>query len=103
MPRVGVVGWLVVQNKLAGVDQRPERVLEHGLAALRLLAVAGEPGIPLFVPVGEDQVSHVELSREIVRRFNFYYGFEMNPELMSQANRPALLHVLWIVVLLRLV
>ena len=24
----------------------------------------------LFVPVGEDQVSHVELSREIVRRFN---------------------------------
>src|SRR5438552_3516901 len=24
---------------------------------------------PLFVPVGEDQVSHVELSREIVRRF----------------------------------
>jgi tryptophanyl-tRNA synthetase len=28
----------------------------------------------LFVPVGEDQVSHVELSREIVRRFNTFYG-----------------------------
>jgi tryptophanyl-tRNA synthetase len=27
----------------------------------------------LFVPVGEDQVSHVELSREIVRRFNLAY------------------------------
>jgi len=27
-----------------------------------------------FVPVGEDQVSHLELSREIVRRFNFLYG-----------------------------
>ncbi len=26
------------------------------------------------MPVGEDQVSHVELSREIVRRFNFYFG-----------------------------
>jgi len=26
----------------------------------------------LFVPVGEDQVSHVELSREIVRRFNLH-------------------------------
>ena len=29
-----------------------------------------------FVPVGEDQVSHVELSREIVRRFNYLYGRE---------------------------
>lgn len=27
-----------------------------------------------FVPVGEDQVSHLELGREIVRRFNFLYG-----------------------------
>jgi len=26
------------------------------------------------VPVGEDQVPHVELTREIVRRFNSYYG-----------------------------
>lgn len=29
-----------------------------------------------FVPVGEDQVSHVELAREIVRRFNHLYGRE---------------------------
>ena len=27
-----------------------------------------------LVPVGEDQVSHLELAREIVRRFNFLYG-----------------------------
>jgi tryptophanyl-tRNA synthetase len=27
-----------------------------------------------FVPVGEDQVSHLELSREITRRFNSFYG-----------------------------
>jgi len=27
-----------------------------------------------FVPVGEDQASHVEISREIVRRFNNFYG-----------------------------
>jgi tryptophanyl-tRNA synthetase len=26
------------------------------------------------VPVGRDQISHLELSREIVRRFNFLYG-----------------------------
>jgi tryptophanyl-tRNA synthetase len=28
------------------------------------------------VPVGEDQVAHIELSREIARRFNFLYGRE---------------------------
>ena len=27
-----------------------------------------------YVPVGEDQVSHLEISREIVRRFNRLYG-----------------------------
>ena len=31
------------------------------------------------VPVGEDQASHLELSREIVRRFNNFYG-EVFPE-----------------------
>lgn len=29
-----------------------------------------------FVPVGEDQVAHVELSREVARRFNYLYGRE---------------------------
>ena len=32
-----------------------------------------------YVPVGEDQVPHVELTREICRRFNSYYG-EVFPE-----------------------
>jgi len=27
----------------------------------------------LYVPVGEDQVPHVELTREVARRFNFFY------------------------------
>jgi tryptophanyl-tRNA synthetase len=27
-----------------------------------------------FVPVGEDQVAHLELGREVVRRFNNFYG-----------------------------
>jgi tryptophanyl-tRNA synthetase len=27
-----------------------------------------------FVPVGQDQVAHIELTREIVRRFNNFYG-----------------------------
>jgi tryptophanyl-tRNA synthetase len=28
---------------------------------------------PEFVPVGQDQVVHVELTREVARRFNFFY------------------------------
>ena len=28
------------------------------------------------VPVGEDQVAHIEMSREVARRFNFLYGRE---------------------------
>ncbi|MBZ5697984.1 MAG: tryptophan--tRNA ligase [Acidobacteriia bacterium] len=39
-----------------------------------------------FVPVGEDQVAHVELTREIVRRFDFFYGFKIKPELFAAAN-----------------
>jgi len=35
-----------------------------------------------FVPVGEDQASHLELSREIVRRFNNFYG-DVFPEPQS--------------------
>jgi len=32
-----------------------------------------------FVPVGEDQLAHLEISREIARRFNSFYG-EIFPE-----------------------
>ena len=31
-----------------------------------------------FVPVGEDQVTHLELAREIARRFNYLYGREVD-------------------------
>jgi tryptophanyl-tRNA synthetase len=33
-----------------------------------------------LVPVGKDQESHIELTREIARRFNFLYGHEVFPE-----------------------
>jgi tryptophanyl-tRNA synthetase len=39
-----------------------------------------------LVPVGEDQVAHIELTREIVRRFDFFYGFRIKPELFTPAN-----------------
>jgi tryptophanyl-tRNA synthetase len=34
------------------------------------IVMYGEPRTELLVPVGEDQVPHVELTREVVRRFN---------------------------------
>jgi len=33
-----------------------------------------------FVPVGEDQLPHLEITREIARRFNYLYNAEVFPE-----------------------
>src|ERR1700747_1189311 len=38
----------------------------------------------LFVPTGEDQVSHVETGREIVRRFNAFYGLEIDVDALVE-------------------
>ena len=54
------------------------------------IVMYGEPGAELVVPVGEDQKSHVELGREIVHRFNLYYGVEIGRELYFPENRKAL-------------
>ncbi len=35
------------------------------------------------MPVGEDQAPHVELTREIVRRFNSHFGFEIDDALFE--------------------
>jgi tryptophanyl-tRNA synthetase len=46
-----------------------------------------------FVPVGEDQVAHLELSREVTRRFNRFYGnvlVEPQPLLTKVARLPGL-------------
>jgi tryptophanyl-tRNA synthetase len=46
-----------------------------------------------FVPVGEDQVAHLELAREVVRRFNNFYGpvlVEPQPLLTSFGRLPGL-------------
>ena len=47
-----------------------------------------------FVPVGEDQVAHLELAREVVRRFNNFFGgdvlAEPQPLLTTFARLPGL-------------
>jgi tryptophanyl-tRNA synthetase len=41
---------------------------------------------PGFIPVGEDQVAHVEITREIARRFNHIYGRDEDfPKLVKAA------------------
>jgi len=50
------------------------------------IVIYSEEGAQLYVPVGEDQVSHVELSREIVRRFNSFYGFSIDRALFEPQN-----------------
>ena len=64
------------QEKLSGRD-----LLTYGFLGYPLLQAAD---ILIYkaghVPVGEDQVAHIELSREIARRFNFIYGRELGFE-----------------------
>jgi tryptophanyl-tRNA synthetase len=39
-----------------------------------------------FVPVGEDQVPHIELTREVARRFNYLYGRGPNFETLAMES-----------------
>ena len=73
------LGWL---ERVPSYKDQQEKLKEKDLATYGFL------GYPLLqaadilvykagnVPVGEDQVAHVELTREIARRFNHIYGKE---------------------------
>ena len=51
------------------------------------IVMYSDPGKGLIIPVGEDQVSHVEFSRELVRKFNFHFGeLEISPAIMNEEN-----------------
>ncbi len=58
------------------------------------IVIYSEEGVPLVVPVGEDQISHVELSREIVRRFDSFYSLVIDGSLFDVSQRSALRY-LW--------
>ena len=57
------------------------------------IVMYGDPKVDLLVPVGEDQAPHVELTREVVRRFNSTFNFEIDSSLADPKNREALLRV----------
>ena len=51
------------------------------------IVMYGETKADLLVPVGEDQAPHVELAREVVRRFNANYGFGMRADAFSEEKK----------------
>ena len=73
------LGWL---ERVPTYKDQQEQLREKDLATYGFL---GYPLLqsadilvyrPQYVPVGEDQVAHVEITREIARRFNNVYGRE---------------------------
>jgi tryptophanyl-tRNA synthetase len=86
------LGWLerVPTYKEALENVKDKDLHNYGFLGYPVLQTAdiviySKEGAPLVVPVGEDQVSHVEISREIVRRFNLFYGFELDEALRSKS------------------
>jgi len=86
------LGWLerVPTYKEALDNVKDKDLHNYGFLGYPVLQTAdiviySKEGAPLIVPVGEDQVSHVEISREIVRRFNLFYGFELDEALRSKS------------------
>jgi len=90
------IPWL---ERVPTYKEQMEQLAEKDLSTLGFL------GYPLlqtadiiiynaqFVPVGDDQVPHLELSREIVRRFHNFYGelfIEPKPLLTNFARLPGL-------------
>ena len=82
------LGWL---ERVPSYKDQQEKLRERDLATYGFL------GYPLLqsadiliygadkVPVGEDQVAHVELTREVARRFNHLYGREPGYEEAAEA------------------
>jgi tryptophanyl-tRNA synthetase len=82
------LGWL---ERVPSYKDQQEQLKEKDLATYGFL---GYPLLqsadillyrPAFVPVGEDQVAHVEITREVARRFNHLYGRE--PDFEAKAER----------------
>jgi tryptophanyl-tRNA synthetase len=82
------LGWL---ERVPSYKDQQEQLKDRDLATYGFL---GYPLLqsadilmyrPAFVPVGEDQVAHIEITREIARRFNHLYGRE--PDFEQKAEK----------------
>lgn len=82
------LGWL---ERVPTYKDQQEKLKERDLSTYGFL------GYPLlqaadilvykadYVPVGEDQIAHIELTREVARRFNHLYGREAGFEEKAEA------------------
>lgn len=61
-------------DNVKGKDLHTYGFLGYPLLQTADIVMYGAPNAELYVPVGEDQAPHVEMSREVVRRFNAAYG-----------------------------
>jgi tryptophanyl-tRNA synthetase len=68
-------------ENLKGRDLGTYGFLGYPLLQSADIVMYGEPRRDLLVPVGEDQAPHVELTREVVRKFNSHFGFQLRKEL----------------------
>jgi tryptophanyl-tRNA synthetase len=91
------LGWLErVPTYKEQIENLKDRDLgTYGFLGYPLLQAAdivmyGDPRQELLVPVGEDQAPHVELTREVVRRFDTFFGFEVKDILFDSSNQSAL-------------
>lgn len=71
-------------ENLKGRDLGTYGFLGYPLLQSADIVMYGEPKNELLVPVGEDQAPHVELTREIVRRFNTTFGFTVKDSLFEE-------------------
>src|SRR6202163_203049 len=76
------LGWL---ERVPTYKEQKENIMEKDLGTYGFLGypVLQSADILIYkadvVPVGEDQVAHVELTREIARRFNSFYSGQRGP------------------------
>jgi tryptophanyl-tRNA synthetase len=82
------VGWL---ERVPTYKDQQQKLTEHDLSNFGFLGYPVMQGADILiyranmVPVGEDQVSHIELVRELARRFNHIYGTEAGFEEKAKA------------------
>jgi tryptophanyl-tRNA synthetase len=80
-------------ENLQGRDLGTYGFLGYPLLQSADIVMYGEPKQELVVPVGEDQAPHVELTREVVRRFDSHYGFRIKDSLFEKNERRELASV----------
>jgi len=84
------LGWL---ERVPTYKEQKENIKEKDLGTYGFLGypVLQSADILIYkadvVPVGEDQVAHVELTREIARRFNQFYPMRVESEKLTPAQR----------------